>query len=132
VNGEVLTVPASGTVARVAETREALGQLAGLSVTRASYGAVEGLPAPEAGKIFVVSALVLAAVPGRADVFAPGPAIRDAEGRIIGAEGLSATPAYQPPPPNAPTSTQTNTPTNATPTNEPANPPTPANPGGED
>jgi type VI secretion system secreted protein VgrG len=160
VDGEVITVPPSGTVARVAETREQLGQLAGLSVTRASYGAVEGLPAPEAGKIFVVSALVLVAVPGRPDVFAPGPAIRDAEGRIIGADGLSATPAYQPPPPpaptneptstptstptdtpadtptstppNAPTSTQTNTPTNATPTNEPANPPTPANPGGED
>lgn len=96
VDGEVLTVPPSGTVARVAETREQLGQLAGLSVTRASYGAVENLPAPQAGKIYVVSALVLAAVPGRPDVFAPGPAIRDSEGKIVGADGLSATPAYAP------------------------------------
>jgi DNA polymerase-3 subunit gamma/tau len=138
VDGEVLTVPPSGTVARVAETREQLGQLAGLSVTRASYGAVENLPAPQAGKIYVVSALVLAAVPGRPDVFAPGPAIRDSEGKIVGAEGLSATPAYQPPPPpappaptepptNEPTSTPTSTPTDTpadTPTSTPPNAPT--------
>jgi hypothetical protein len=39
---------------------------------------------------------VLQAVPDRADVFAPGPAIRDESGRVVGADGLSATPAYTP------------------------------------
>jgi hypothetical protein len=96
VDGTMLTIPPSGTVARVAEKRTDLGVLAGLAVTRAEYGAVEGLPEPVPGKIFVVSALVLAAVQQRADVFAPGPAIRDADGKIVGADGLSATPAYTP------------------------------------
>lgn len=98
VDGTTLSIPPSGTVARVAEQREALGALMGLPVTRASYGAVEGLPAPTPGRIYVVSALVLAAVQERPDVFAPGPAIRDAEGKIVGADGLSATAAYVPAP----------------------------------
>lgn len=59
-------------------------------VTRAKYGQVENLPLPKKGTIFIVSALVLQAVPGRLDVFAPGPALRDEAGKIIGADGLSA------------------------------------------
>lgn len=94
-DGSIQVIPPSGQVARVAETRVALPPVAGLSVSRATYGAVEGLPDPTEGKIFVVSGMVLAAVPHRADVFAPGPAIRDSEGKIIGADGLSATPAYK-------------------------------------
>lgn len=91
-NGEMLTIPASGSVARVAETREDLGVLAGtgVKVTRAKYGQVENLPLPKKGTVFIVSALVLQAVPGRLDVFAPGPALRDETGKIVGADGLSA------------------------------------------
>lgn len=93
-----IRVPASGQVARVTEAREHLNPVVmgvEVPVTRASYGAVEGLPEPQKNVIYVVSALVLQRVTGRNDVFAPGPAIRDDQGRIIGCDGLSAPPATQ-------------------------------------
>jgi len=93
VDGTVLTVPPSGQVARCAETRTAVeSPLEDISCTRATFGAVEGLPAPVTGKIFIVSALVLNQCVGRTDVFAPGPAVRDAAGKIVGCDGLSAAP----------------------------------------
>jgi hypothetical protein len=95
-DGQMVVIPPSGKIARVDETRDYLGLIDGLRVTRPNYGEVVNLPAPQPGCIFVVSALVLQAVPDRADVFAPGPAIRDADGKIVGADGLSATPAYTP------------------------------------
>lgn len=94
-DGSTLTVAPSGTLARCAETREPRPAIAGLPVTLAGFGAVEGLPEPRAGVVYVVSALVLAQVQDRADVFAPGPAIRDDQGRIVGARGLSCTPVYE-------------------------------------
>jgi len=55
-----------------------------------TYGTIEGLPAPEPGVIYVVSLLVLQALPsGRRDVFVPGLLRRDSDGRITGCEGLS-------------------------------------------
>jgi hypothetical protein len=93
-DGTLIEVAPSGTVARCAETRAERPAIEGVGVTLAQFGEVEGLPAPQLGKIFVVSALVLAQVPHRADVFAPGPAVRDEQGRIIGCVGLSCTPAY--------------------------------------
>lgn len=94
-DGTMLEVAPSGTLARCAETREPRSAIAGLPVTLAGFGAVEGLPEPRPGVVYVVSGLVLAQVSHRADVFAPGPAIRDDQGRIIGARGLSCTPAYE-------------------------------------
>lgn len=94
----LVTVPVSGQVARCAEERAGLGKLAdtGISVSRATYGEVEGLPQPEPDTVYIVSALVLAAVGAeRADVFAPGQAVRDAEGRVVGCVGLSAGSAYK-------------------------------------
>lgn len=94
-DGNVVSVPPSGQVARVAQTREQRGTIDGLAVTYSTFGQVEGLPEPQDGVIYVVSGLVLAAVPDRADVFAPGEAVRDSEGRVIGARGLSCTRAYK-------------------------------------
>lgn len=91
---EILSLPPSGQVARVAEQREAIGLLAGIEISRASYGAVEGLPEPQPGVAYIVSGMILAACQDRPDVFAPGVAVRDAEGRIVGARGLSASAAY--------------------------------------
>lgn len=90
--GDIIEVAPSGIVARVSENREALPALNGIGVTRATYGDVENLPPVAPGTVYVVSALVLARVTGRSDVFAPGPAIRDDAGRIIGCDGLSAAP----------------------------------------
>ena len=92
-DGSVIDIPPSGQVARCAETRVPAGEIAGIGVTIAVYGAVEGLPEPERNTIYIVSAIVLTRVPERKDVFAPGTLIRDADGKPIAADGLSGTPA---------------------------------------
>lgn len=88
-DGSVLEVPPSGTVARRREERRVVGQVEGLSVHETVYGPVEGLPEKQDGVIYIVSALLAAGAPQRDDVFAPGPALRDEQGRVTGAVGLS-------------------------------------------
>jgi hypothetical protein len=60
-------------------------------------GAVEGLPAPQEGVVFIVSGMVLEALrgSGRSDVFAPGTgptdgAVRNDKGQILGVTTLVA------------------------------------------
>lgn len=87
-DGEVLMLSPSGQVARVTSSCTQVGALDGVPVVKTEYGTVENLPAPEAGKVFVVSVLVAQQCAGREDVVSPdtGPdsAVRDADGRIIG------------------------------------------------
>jgi len=88
-----LVIPPSGALARCAEQRDSLPELPdGIPVSRASFGAVEGLPAPVEGTNYIVSGLVLAALAGsgRNDVFAPGQAVRNETGQVVGCLGLSA------------------------------------------
>jgi hypothetical protein len=73
-----------------------VGRIGGIDVSVAEYGDVQGLPDPEPNTIFIVSAIVLMAVPHRRDVFAPGPAIRNDLGLVVGCDGLSGTPAMLP------------------------------------
>ncbi len=91
VDGALASIPASGAVARLAVTREQLAPVAtsagAFAVTRPTLGAVTGLPEPEAGRIYVVSAMVAEAVK-RPDVFSPGELIRDSAGNVVGARGL--------------------------------------------
>lgn len=91
-NRVVLTVPSSG-VARAAQRRESIGAIDAdgvtLPVTRSVFGAVDGLPAPEAGTIYVVSAITAQAVPEREDVLIVDDSARDENGRIIGVRGLA-------------------------------------------
>jgi hypothetical protein len=87
-----VTIPASGTVARVATVDTDTGNtVSGLPVVRRAFGDVTGLPAD--GTPCVVSALVLGAVPGRANTYAPdtGPtAVRNDKGQIIAVTRLVA------------------------------------------
>ena len=92
--GYTIIIPASGQIARCAEDRRVLGSVAGLPVSIVEFGAVQGLPDPATDTIYIVSALVMARVDHRPDVFAPGAAVRDQAGKVIGASGLNATPAY--------------------------------------
>jgi len=95
VEGEQSTVyPVDGPAPRLAVEREALGQIGGISVVRSTMGEPTGLPEPQDGVIIIVSALVAehASVAGRADLAYPGEAIRDPEGKIVGAKGLCAGP----------------------------------------
>ena len=90
----VVNVPPSGTVARLAVSRTACGEIAAsggirLTVSRITFGEIAGLPVPEAGTVFVVSALVAEAAK-RSDVFSPGELVRDEAGVVTGANGLCA------------------------------------------
>ena len=82
------TLPPSGSVARCASSSTPAGEHGGVGLVRTVFGAVKGLPEPEAGVIFVVSALVRAAVPGRSDVASPGDLVRDAAGAVVGCRNL--------------------------------------------
>lgn len=56
----------------------------GQPCTLMSYGEVTGLPDPEPGAIFLVSQLVVNALPRRTDLAFPAGLLRDDEGTIIG------------------------------------------------
>lgn len=82
------TVAPSGSVARCATVSVPAGNFGGVPLTKTQYGAVEGLPDPVDGVLYVVSAMVRAAVPDRHDVASPGNQVRDANGAIIGCRSL--------------------------------------------
>lgn len=82
------TLPPSGALARCATKSVPAGEFGGVALSTTAYGAVEGLPEPAEGVLYVVSALVRAAVPHRADVASPGDLVRDAAGAVIGCRGL--------------------------------------------
>lgn len=90
----VLTVEASGTVARCASTREQLGNMLHTSgtwvpITHTGFGAVDGLPGPQEGIHYIVSSLVAQATRDRSDLLIPDDTVRDSEGRIIGCRALA-------------------------------------------
>ena len=89
----LLDIPPSGEVARVSVTRKETGVvpiLTGIPVFVGTYGDVSGLPDPQDGVIYLVSAMVRSAVPTRRDVLSPGELIRDATGQPLGCRGLEA------------------------------------------
>jgi hypothetical protein len=96
--GEQVTVPPSGAVARVAERMESLGEIVVegvvVPVVKRSFGEVGGLPGPEPGVLYVVSALVAEAAwrVGRSDVVGLADFVRDEQGRVVGARALVAAP----------------------------------------
>ena len=89
VGNTVLTVEPSGQIARCSVTREKIGEINGIPVNQTRFGKVENLPEPQEGTIFIVSALTAQAVPEREDVFITDDAVRDEQGRIIGARALA-------------------------------------------
>ena len=88
--GEPVLVKASGVLARCKVTTEKVGTVNGIKVNVSHFGDIEGLPAPEEGKIFIVSAMILTALNGtRPDVLGVSEYIRDGEGKIVGAKALT-------------------------------------------
>ena len=81
-----------GRVARVATTETPRENTLGypFPVVHREWGDVSGLPDPEPGVAFVVSAPVVSACPGRADLFSPGRLIRDEHGNPTQCVGLVA------------------------------------------
>lgn len=99
--GVIVQVPPSGRVARCATHPDRLlgtvcidGHSVPLVVNDVT-AAVEGLPEPEQGVLFVVSRLVALAAPQRRDMVFPHDPVRDGTGRTAGCRVL----AQVPPPP---------------------------------
>ena len=91
--GPVVTIPPSGQVARCATYRVQADTVTvdGISVpvNQTRFGEVDNLPEPQPDTIYIVSALTAQAVPERSDVFVVDDAVRDDQGRIIGARALA-------------------------------------------
>jgi hypothetical protein len=92
--GEFHILP-SGMVARCITNRVTVGEInvdEGLKIpiNRTEFGKVENLPKPEKGVCYIVSAIVAQAMAGkRDDLFIPDDAVRDEQGKIIGARALA-------------------------------------------
>lgn len=89
--GEDVTFTPSGSIARVSVSTETLEPVAGFRLNRQVFGAVENLPAPQEGVMYIVSALVLGQCAGRTDVVAPDTgrdAIRNEKGHIVSVLGF--------------------------------------------
>ena len=84
-DGQDVTLPPSGTVARVTMLEDVVGTVSGVPVIRRRPGPVVGLP--DTDQPVIVSSMVLAALPaGAPGVYAPdtGPtAIRDDRGLVV-------------------------------------------------
>ena len=90
-DGSEVTLPPSGTVARVTTREVVVGEVDGVTVISQEFGEVTGLP--EEGVPCVVSALVRTAVPGRRGVYSPdtGPsAVRNEQGQVVAVTRLVA------------------------------------------
>lgn len=87
-NNIIQSVPTSG-IARCTQSRTQTGSVNGIPINSTSFGDVVGLPDPQLGTIFVVSALTAQAVPSRSDVFITDDAVRDNQGRVVGCRALA-------------------------------------------
>jgi len=79
-------------VARVETTKDYYGYFdledRRIDIYRETYGQVEGLPGPEDGTLYIVSALVRLALPERKDLVSPGECVRDSQGRVVSCYSL--------------------------------------------
>jgi len=85
------TYEPSRSVARVSSVSVPVGMLDGFPVSKQEFGEITCLPEPVKGTVYLVSAVVLAALnESRPDCVAPDTAraIRDEQGRIIGVPGF--------------------------------------------
>jgi len=78
-----------GSPPRISTVRESVGEIEGCAVTRTTFGETIDLPAPQEGVWLVVSRMVRDANPTRVDLLSVGELIRDADGRVVGADGFS-------------------------------------------
>lgn len=85
---EVVSIPPSGEVARLAVDSVQVDTINGVDIYRSEFGEVEGLPEPKEGAMYIVSALVRTGFPNRSDLLSPGTLVRDEEGKPVGCQGL--------------------------------------------
>lgn len=91
--GQSITIPPSGAPARLALARHDVGVVPvgdgcipiGVSVPQGP----PDLPAPQPGRLLIVSRMVAASSPGRGDLVFPDDLVRDAEGIVVGCRRLA-------------------------------------------
>ena len=90
VDGDVKETIVSSGLARCSVMSNVVGQINGYNVCENTYGEVVGLPQPQEGTIYIVSALVAQAVKGlRTDVVVVDKTVRNESGQIIGCTGFA-------------------------------------------
>lgn len=80
-------LPSEG-LARVSSVSTPVGVVDEIPVIKQEFGEIEGLPAPEEGVYYVVSAMIGTAAKNRQDLLGPADFVRDQEGRILGCKSL--------------------------------------------
>lgn len=87
-NKVIETISSSG-LARAEQTRERIGDIGGIPVSKTGYGKVIGLPDPKVGIAYIVSVLTAQAAPDRKDLYIVDEMVRDGCGNIIGCRALA-------------------------------------------
>lgn len=85
----IVTIPRSGTIARVQTDSVIVGHVNGIPLTRVVYGNVIDLPDETDDTMYVVSVLVRLARPDRTDLASPGDLVRNDAGVVIGCKSLN-------------------------------------------
>ena len=88
-NGEIQSIPASGQIARISTSFEVDDILNGVIIGHTDYSGVTGLPEPVKGTIYIVSLVLLKALPDRTDLVAPNELVRDDKGLVLYAKSLT-------------------------------------------
>ena len=90
-DGSMRIFPPSGTVARVESTAIQVDTISGIPVMSVKFNALQNLPDPEPGTVFIVSAITAQAAKqaGRSDCVIVNDAVRDSDGRIIGCRSFA-------------------------------------------
>jgi len=88
-DGTFLSLPKCNNPARCVAVFQDVATVDGIAVKRQMFGAVQDLPDPQDGTLYLVSLVVAQASKHRSDLVSPGAAIRDANGVQIGCDGLS-------------------------------------------
>lgn len=78
----------SGTVARVSVENKLMGEYQGVPLYMMETGSVVGLPERRKGVYYIVSGIIVAALPYRKDLLQPIDLIRNKSGRVVGCRGL--------------------------------------------
>jgi len=87
----VLSVPPSGTVARVATKRRIIRVTDdGVEIYATKYGSCAEIKKADPGTAYIVSGKVKASYRNRGDVLSPGVLIRNSDGDVTGCVGLVA------------------------------------------
>ena len=83
-----VSIPPSGRVARVKASTRKVADFKGYPIFESTFGPVEGLPEPEEGVMYIVSALCMNACPERYDLLSPGNVMRSEKDKIVGCIGF--------------------------------------------